>query len=254
MSINEENMSDPVRIFIGSSANGEDAQIEIAYEHSIRRNCSRPVEITWMRQTNDTDSIWGGWQTQNWSTPFSGYRWAIPEACNFEGRAIYTDCDMINFKDMAELLDVDLQGKPCAARRGSRFGGHEFCVMVFDCAAMRQHVLPVARQKKIAEAHHRMIGKFSGNGDLVADLDPRWNCLDGEDYSLDDIWQLHFTRMNSQPWQPAWFTGQPEKHRRDDVVEAFYHSLQLARDAGYDDAALQTKLAENNVKYNIIGR
>ena len=250
----EENMSDPVRIFIGSSSNGEDAQIEAAYEYSIRKNCSRPVEITWMRQTNDPDDFWYCQATERWSTPFSGYRWYIPEACNFEGRAIYTDCDMINFRDMAQLIDIDLQGKPCAARRGNRFGGHEFCVMVFDCKVMKEHVLPVQRQKRISEAHHRMIAKFSGNSNLVADLDPRWNCLDGEDYPLDQMYQLHFTRMNSQPWQPSWFTGQPEKHRRDDVVQAFYDYLQLARDNGYDDNALAKTLTKNNVKYNIIGQ
>lgn len=247
-------MSDPVRIFIGSSANGEDAEIEIAYEYSIRKHCSRPVDITWMRQTNDQESIWGGWATERWSTPFSGFRWAIPEACNFQGRAIYTDCDMINYKDMAELIDTDLEGKPCAARRGQRFGGHEFCVMVMDCERMRDYMIPVTRQKRIPESHHRMIAKFSGNERLVKDLDPRWNCLDGEDRALDDIWQLHFTRMNSQPWQPTWFTGQPEKHRRDDIVQEFYSHLQEARDNGYDDAALGTELAEDIVTYNIIGK
>ena len=32
--------NDPVKVFIGTSANGEDAKIEMAYEHSIRKNCS----------------------------------------------------------------------------------------------------------------------------------------------------------------------------------------------------------------------
>ena len=45
--------NDPVKVFIGTSANGEDAKIEMAYEHSIRKNCSREVDIIWMRQTND---------------------------------------------------------------------------------------------------------------------------------------------------------------------------------------------------------
>ena len=174
-------MNEPVRIFIGTSANGEDAAAEMVYEYSIRKNASVPVEITWMRQTKDVSSIWGGWLTQNWSTPFSGFRWAIPEACDFKGRAIYTDCDMINFKDIQELIDIDMQGKPVAARRGSRFGGHEFCVIVFDCKAFEEYSIPVSRMKNIPESHHRMISKFSGT-DLVQDLDPRWNCLDGEEY------------------------------------------------------------------------
>ena len=66
--------NDAVKVFIGTSSNGEDAKIEIAYEHSIRKNCSRPVDITWMRQTNDETSFWHGWADKNWSTPFSGFR------------------------------------------------------------------------------------------------------------------------------------------------------------------------------------
>ena len=49
--------NDAVKVFIGTSSNGEDAKIEMAYEHSIRKNCSRPVDITWMRQTNDETSF-----------------------------------------------------------------------------------------------------------------------------------------------------------------------------------------------------
>lgn len=247
-------MNNSVKIFIASSANGEDAEIECAYEHSLRENCSRDIEITWMRQTNDQSSFWGGWDTRRWSTPFSGYRWAIPEACNFEGRAIYTDCDMINFKDIAELIDVDLEGKPLAARRGQRFGGHEFCVIVFDNAKMKDYLIPVARQKTVNESHQRYIAKFSGNTDLVKDLDPRWNCLDGEDYKLKDIWHLHYTRMNSQPWQPAWFKGVPEEHRRRDIKNVFYEYLEKAKRAGYDPDARRAELEQDIVNYNIIGQ
>ena len=243
-------MGDPVRIFIGSSANGEDTPIEIAYEHSIRKNISRDVEIVWMRQTNDEDSFWGGWTTNRWSTPFSGYRWAIPEYCDFEGRAIYTDVDMINYRDMAQLFDLDIQGKPLAARRGERFGGHEFCVVLFDCAKMREHVLPVSRQKKLDAIHHRMIAKFSGSSDLTFDLDPRWNCLDGENKSISDIWQLHFTKMNTQPLKPKLFQGETYEHPRKDVIKAYEDALQEALDTGY---SLDKKITEE-VEYDIIGQ
>lgn len=249
-------MSDPVRIFIATSANGEDAEIECAYEHSLRKNCSRDIEITWMRQTNDETSFWyvEPNATQRWSTPFSGYRWFIPEACDFKGRAIYTDVDMINYKDIAELVDIDMEDCPVAARRGNRFGGHEFCVMVFDNEVFKNFSIPVSRQRKIPESHHRQIQRFSGNGDLVMDLDPRWNCLDGEDYKLEDIWHLHYTRMNSQPWQPAWFKGRTEEHRRPDIKQAYYDALDEAIAAGYDPAARRAEAQKDLVEYNIIGQ
>ena len=54
-------MQDKIRIFIGTSANGEDAEAEMTYEYSLRKNTKREVDITWMKQTHDESSIWGGW-------------------------------------------------------------------------------------------------------------------------------------------------------------------------------------------------
>lgn len=246
-------MSDKIRIFVGTSANGEDAEAEMTYEYSLRKNTNRDVEITWMKQSKDRSSMWGGWATEKWSTPFSGFRWAIPEACNFEGRAIYTDVDMINFKDIGSLLDIDMQGKPIAARKGNRFGGHEFCVMVFDCEAFENYAIPVNRMKQIPESHHRLISKFSGNDQLVKSLDPRWNCLDGENYRLDEIYQLHYTKMASQPWKPKWFKGQPEQHARPEIEQAWYDTKNEALKAGYNVSNYTPSPESMFGQYNIIG-
>jgi len=184
-------------------------------------------------------------------TPFSGFRWIIPEVCGFQGRAIYTDCDMINFKDMNELINIDMEGKPVAARRGNRFGGHEFCVMVFDCAAFEHYSMPSRRMKMIPESHHRMINKFSGST-LVKDLDPKWNCLDGEYLDLEDIWQLHYTNMATQPWRPEWYVGPQEEHKRKDVVDVWYSMYEEAKAFGMDE---QNYIPEESFgEYDIIGQ
>ena len=47
-------MSEKVKLFIGTSSNGEDALIEMAYEYSLRKETDRDLEIVWMRQTNDS--------------------------------------------------------------------------------------------------------------------------------------------------------------------------------------------------------
>ena len=241
--------SDPIRLFIGSSSNGEDAPIENIYEYTLRKNTKRELEITWMRQTHDEKSFWhiDTDSTAHWPTPFSGYRWMIPEYCEFRGRALYTDCDMINFRDIGDLWDTDLEGKMCAARKGTRFGGHEFCVMVIDCEKMGQAMIPASRQKNIPEYHRRMINTYSGNDAAVKELDPRWNCLDGEDRTIDDMWQLHWTKMASQPWAPWWFRGTPEEHARPDLVQLFENMLIECVDYGrsYEYPPIQ---------YNILGR
>ena len=249
--IERKTMSDKIRMFIGSSSNGEDSPIEAVYEYSLRKNSSQDIDIVWMKQTNDPTSFWHGFRAYNWPTPFSGYRWVIAEYCNFEGRAIYTDCDMINFKDIAELWNTDMQGKPIAARKGTRFGGHEFCVMLIDCAEFKKYAdVPVQRQKTLDTYHQRCIAHFSGNDKLVHELDPRWNCLDGENYKIEDLWHLHYTNMSSQPWRPGWYNGEPTEHPRSDLVELFEDMLIEANDAGYDGQPAEYP----PFQYQIIGR
>jgi hypothetical protein len=238
-----------IRLFIGTSANGEDAEAEMVYEYSLRKNCSEPIEITWMRQTNDKDDVFGGWDTRYWPTPFSGYRWAIPEMCNFKGKAIYTDVDMINFRDISELWNTDFKGHLVAARRGKRFGGHEFCVMLMDCKQLQDAIAPIRRMKLQPEFHQRYINMFSGNEDAVKELDPRWNCLDGEDRDASDIWQLHYSRMSTQPWRPTWFTGVAEDHPRPELVELWFKH----RDELLASGATPT-VVNNNVTYDFIGK
>jgi len=244
-----------IRMFIGSSSKGEDADIEMAHEHSLRENCSEELDIVWMRQSDDPNSYWGCWETHTWPTPFSGYRWAIPEYCEFKGRAIYTDCDMINFRDIKELWETDLEGKPIAARKGQRFGGHEFCVMVIDCKKMNDTgiIIPKERMMKISESHQRYIYSFSGQSHHVKDLDPRWNVLDGEHLEFEQMYQLHFTNMATQPWRPGWYTGTPVDHPRKDVVQLYHDKVKEAREAGkkpYEPGKDYSLLKE----YNIIGK
>ena len=242
-------MIEPIRIFVGTSANNEDAEAEMVLEYTLRKNTSHPLDITWMRQTKDEDSPWGGWQTQRWSTPFSGFRWAIPEVCGYHGRAIYMDVDQLNLRDISDLFSVDLKNHPMAARRGARFGGHEFCVIVFDNERMGDLLMPTARMKPNPDIHHRYIGMFSGS-DYVLDLDPRWNCHDGDGLSIDNIWHLHYTKMSTQPWRPAWFTGKGEEHPRQDLVKLWHDMRAEAVLNGYTPQLSNETFGE----YNIIGQ
>ena len=243
-------MSDtPINIFVGTSSNNEDSEAEMVLEYTLRKNTEHSLNITWMRQTSDEDSIWNGWETPRWSTPFSGFRWAIPEACDFSGRAIYMDVDQLNLRDISELYNIDLQGRPLAARRGARFGGHEFCVIVMDCELMGNLVMPAARMKNNPDAHHRYIGMFSGT-DYTLDLDPRWNCHDGDGLDLDNIWHLHYTKMSTQPWKPAWFTGVAEEHPRQDLVKLWFDMRAEATENGFSPRINPEPFGD----YNIIGR
>ena len=96
-------MSDVIKLFVGCPPNGEDAELMMVLENTLRKNCSMDVDIEWMMMSHDPESHWYGWETSTWSTPFSGFRWGVPSFCNYEGQAIYMDCDMIIQADLAEL-------------------------------------------------------------------------------------------------------------------------------------------------------
>ena len=216
---------EPIRIFIGTSPNGEDAEAEMVLEYSLRKHSSRPLDITWMRQSRDTRSIWhcgrGGWRTDKWATPFTGFRWAIPEACNFQGKAIYMDVDMINLFDINELYSLTFaENKAIMARSGLK-SKYRLCVMLMDCEKLKDILPPVKKQQRLKHGH-REISNTLLKLDCIQTLDSRWNCLDGADLAIDEIWHLHYTKMASQPWQPAWYLGEAEAHARPEIADLWF--------------------------------
>ncbi len=88
-----------------------------------------------------------------------------------KGRALYTDVDMINFRDISNLFDVDLKNKPFGSRvvkarnisfpsfnfsnlmqlknpiKIKRFSGFQPCVMLIDCEKAKDFLDPVSHQK-----------------------------------------------------------------------------------------------------------
>ncbi len=233
-----------IRLFVGASPGGMDLETERVLEHSARKHSSLPVDITWMR-ADASEGPWAGWDRRRWATPFSGYRWAVPEAAGHEGRAIYMDNDVLVLGDLAELWHADLGGKPIMARWPGRL-----CVSVFDCASAREVLPSIEAMRGDSGAHARLqdtIGR-----EHIAKLDPRWNCLDGEDMPLEAIKGLHFTDMSTQPAavladarlrsavqrnvshrpRKHWYQGKRRDHQRRDCVDLFLRYHEEAARAG----------------------
>ena len=227
-------MTDPVRVFIASSPDGDDADAELALCYSLIKNVSRDIELTIMRNNGKEGNFFAGFDNTAWATAFTNLRWAIPEYCNFEGRAIYMDVDMLNFRDIAELFDVDMDGAPLVCREGWRT-----CVSLFDCAKMKEILPPVEELRKDSSFTNRNAKALAS---WAKPIDPRWNCLDGEGQHPDNIWHLHFTSMPHQPWKPAWAAEyyakqnlpfSPQEHPRKDLVARWHETVQAAKDAGF---------------------
>lgn len=219
-----------VRVFVATSPGTDDIPSETVLEYSLRKNCSEDIEVVFMRNNEDPDNFFGSFDNTGWATPFTNLRWAIPEYCNFEGRAIYMDVDQVNFRDISELFNMDMKGHPLVCREGWRT-----CVMLMDCERMKDYLPPVSEIKKNPKFNQENTINFAN---LAETLDPRWNCLDGEGLPLKDIWHLHWTHMPTQPWKPAWaiethkkggWSFIPKDHPRTDLVSAWTKLLREAQ-------------------------
>lgn len=236
-----------IRVFISTSPDGLDAETNMVCEHSIRSRASEPVEITWMRLDTNPESPWysnhalgKGWETSRWATTFSGFRYAIPAVCGYEGKAIYCDNDVLFTSDIAELWHLPIHpGKMVVAKSAKRL-----CVSLWDCAVAGRHLAPLPKMQRnghgVPKAEfERLVQEFPAG--------QNWNCLDGEGLPLDDpsIKAIHFTDIATQPAVPLamqrlqaeershWFDGQPVEHPRRDLVELFHREYEAALAAGY---------------------
>lgn len=239
-----------IRLFVGC-ASGDDLESQAVLEYTLRKFASEPVEITWMQLSRDVRSPFysngsSGWQTKQWSTPFSGFRWIVPALCAYDGRAIYTDSDVIFRADIAELWHQSFKPGKCVIAKGGA-QSWRFCVSLFDCAAIRTHILPASELRR-PTAHQEMIGRFK-NSSLVQQFKGEWNCIDGESFS--DLYDrriklIHYSDESTQPHlkfarerlrlegRKHWFDGTPRLHWRGDLVSMFDRLLCEAIEAGFN--------------------
>jgi hypothetical protein len=241
-----------IKIFVGCAANHDDAESQMVLEHSLRSRSSSELEITWMKLSRVITSPFysersSGWQTQLWATPFSGFRWAVPELCSFQGRAIYMDSDCVALSDIADLWSqAFLPGKVVMAKGGE--DSWRYCVALWDCEAARAQLPSVKAMMADRMAHKNLMTKFKENQTIVQPFEGNWNCVDGEDYSdLSDpaIKVLHYSSEAHQPHlkyavprmtkagRRHWFDGRVQVHWRRDVIDLFEREYQAALNAGY---------------------
>ena len=208
-----------IRLFVGCSANGEDAEAQALLEYTLRKHHpADDVELTWMMLSRDPSSPWysnptkgEGWNTKGWATPFSAFRWAVPHVCNFQGRAAYCDVDKIFMADIAEVWGQVIQPGKAVLTKDEVHS----CFMVFDCERMRS-VLPTFDQLRRVEGMYRSVRKNVGL--VSAKFHGNWNCLDGEGYATltdQDIKVIHFTKVETQPhlkWALPRLKAQGKKH------------------------------------------
>lgn len=231
-----------IKFFIGSDANSGCAECQMVLEYSIKKHCSIPYEIVWMKISDDPKSFWHGWNSKNWSTPFSGFRYGIAEYCDFEGKAIYQDDDQLWLTDPKELWDIEINDPNIMTGKKLPNGEIRHCVSLIDCEKYGR-VVPPASRRKALEYNCEVFKQITFPHTQV--IDGNFNNFDGEDQKLEDIKILHLTDMSSNPGvhmaikrlgdqKSHWYNGPLRKHRRDDVVELFKQYHKEAEEDGFD--------------------
>ncbi len=227
-----------IKVFVGCAPDGCDAESQCVLEWSLRSRCSLPVEITWMQASRDPASLWHGWDMSAWATPFSCFRFTVPYACGFQGRAIYADSDTIWRGDAAELWRMPMdRGHVVAARDRSKF-----CISLWDCEKAKAHLLPLEQLRR-RDGHQGQSMYFRTRPWLVRSFGAAWNYLDDtDDGPFTNV--VHYTDLRFQPHlnyalprlasagRQHWYDG-PVHNGRSDVRELFEREYAAARAAGY---------------------
>lgn len=240
-----------IKIFVGCDPNNCDLEQMMVLDYSIKKHTKQDVEIIWMQLSHDESSPWytnqekkEGWQTDQWATPFSGFRWAIPESCNFEGRAIYMDADMLVLCDMAELWNHPIKDDAIVIAKGGKSSAR-LCTCVWDCAKSKQYLPALKSIQADPSSHKKLMQLLKDKPNLVQPYNDSYNCIDGEGLPIEQIKLLHFSDMGTQfthkysiprleaAGQKHWFDGKIMPHPRKDLIELYDQYYQEALDAGY---------------------
>lgn len=248
-----------IKVFVGCDPNNSDLEQMMVLDYSIHKHTDAPVEIIWMQLSRDPKSFWysnpetgEGWNTIKWSTPFSGFRWAIPEYCSFEGRAIYMDADMIVLDDIEALWQHPIEGQSIVAAK-SKADMIRLCTCVWDCNKAKGKILPLNELKEDANSHKKMMRMIKKKPKLIEPYQDSYNCVDGEDLAIKDIRILHYSDMGTQfshkysipriekEGSKHWFDGKIMPHPRADLIDLFDQYYEEALQAGYklDDYRVQ---------------
>ena len=196
--------TNPIRVFIGT----DDTQAipTAVLKHSILSRTDAPVEFT------ELCNLQTGLE-ERFYTGFSFYRWGIPTFCDFSGRALYLDADIVVLCDIRELWDMPLgeHSHLCRPRPPLRFrrwaierlGGAYASVMVIDCERARHWNFQAWCERAANDRRfYRQVmwclpgsATAEGRGDL-----PRaFNDLDRFAPNRTKI--IHYTDLHNQPWK-----------------------------------------------------
>jgi len=183
---------EPIRIYIGTEPLQWLAMEVLKW--SVKTRTNSPVEFF---ELKDLDL---GIESKMY-TGFSFYRFYIPEACGYKGRAIYLDADIVVLSDIKDLFVMDM-GDHGALARPSIKNTWYTSVMLLQCGVLKHWVVKewiTLIENQLADYRETMFGGAGGlNHQDFGNLPENWNHLDSADSTTKII---HYTNVPTQPWK-----------------------------------------------------
>ena len=192
-----------IRVFVGYDPREAVAFSVLA--HSIHARASQPVCVAPVR-LSELKGIYTRPRNDLQSTDFSFSRFLTPWLCDYQGWAIFMDCDMIALDDIASLwrladerFAVQVVKHHHVPKERTKFLGatqtryekkNWSSVMLLNCARCRALTPDYVNGATGLELHQF---KWLGSDDLIGELPGRWNHLVGYDAPRPDAGIVHFT-------------------------------------------------------------
>jgi lipopolysaccharide biosynthesis glycosyltransferase len=224
-------ISEPIRIFIGSSP--KNTIEEAVFRYTLQKYTTSAIEIHVINGQAGTATNLNTGEVKSLppnligripgATAFSLGRWAIPEWCGYRGKAIYCDSDQVLLADLAQLWNFDLSGCTLAAVPVKQAKSatayidsylqtylnveddyYLASVMLIDCEKAAQLSLSSLVEAMDRQAFSMSDLMYLGEtfrqylGVEVKTLPSEWNHLDYVDGTSKLV---HFTNLDSQPWR-----------------------------------------------------
>ena len=198
--------SDVIKVFIGYDPVESVAWHTLA--SSIYRQSSRPVAITPINITN-LKGIYSRPRDPKQSNAFSFSRFLVPYLCNYEGQALFFDCDQMLRTDIAEIFNV-IDQQPSKAiyvvkhtyepRNDVKYLNtvqykyprkNWSSVVLWDCEHIKNRLVT---PEFVNSADALDLHRFTWLEDKeIGELDVRWNWLVGEyDDPPSDVKNVHW--------------------------------------------------------------
>lgn len=247
-----------VRIFIGS---GDASALERkTLIHSIKKNTSRELEIWHYNGTNNTIENETGEQRpcpkkpelakhHRYATEFSLFRFYIPQLCDFQGKALYLDSDMIVLSDIGELFDISLEGFDFSAVPDAypsiapnRWALSTMLIDCNDCRFDLDAIFTQIQQRRFSYSEFSQMSKRVRNAlpHRIKELPKNWNHFDKLEI---DTKLIHYTDLDRQPWKFRY-------HRYGEVwFEFFREAIQSGSISGEE---IETAIHKKYVRADIM--